>query len=114
MEEYSIQGIYGMLQLWKQETYSRSQDNPIELIGILPNKVRGVNLHRDFLKGLKNAPGIADFVMPYMLKERTIYAEVDVESANPRTIFDLGDNHLAKQEAIQVCEYIYGRVFDHG
>ena len=67
MEEYSIQGIYGMLQLWKQETYSRDQDNPIELIGILPNKFRGVNLHRDFLEGLKNAPGIAEFVMPCFL-----------------------------------------------
>jgi len=114
MEEYSIQGIYGMLQLWKQETYSRDKANPIELIGVLPNKLRGVNLHRDFLTGLCSAPGIAEFVMPFSLKERTIYAEVDVESASPRTIFDLPDSHVAKQEAIEVCEYIYQKVFNHG
>lgn len=114
MEEYSIQGIYGMLQLWKQETYCRTQSEPIDLIGILPNKVRGVNLHRDFLDGLKSSPGISDYVMPCYLKERTIYAEVDVESASPRTIFDLHEAHVAKQEATKVCEYIYDRVFNHG
>jgi chromosome partitioning protein len=81
------------------------------LIGILPNKLRQVNLHRDFLHGLAEAPGIAEYVMPYNLKERTIYAEVDVESANPRTIFDLSDSHVAKQEAVDVCEYIYQKVF---
>lgn len=114
MEEYSIQGIYGMLQLWKQQTYTRHHDDPIELIGILPNKLRGVNLHRDFLEGLKHAPGIAEYVIPYVLKERTIYAEVDVESASPRTIFDLPDSHIAKQEVTQVCEFIFNKVFDNG
>lgn len=114
MEEYSIQGIYGMLQLWKQQTYTRSKNDPIELIGILPNKYRGVNLHRDFLDGLRQAPGISDYVMPHILKERAVYAEVDVESASPRTIFDLPENHVARNEAEAVCAYIYDKVFAHG
>lgn len=114
MEEYSIQGIFGMLQLWKQQTYARSVEEPIELIGVLPNKYRGVNLHRDFLEGLRSSSGIADYIMPYILKERAIYAEVDVESASPRTIFELPKNHVARSEAELVCEYIFNKVFDHG
>ncbi len=38
MEQFSIEGIYGMLQLWKQESYSRPTERPINLIGILPNQ----------------------------------------------------------------------------
>ena len=58
--------------------------------------------------------GIAEYVMPHVLKERTVYAEVDVESANPRTIFDLNGSHIAKEEAEAVCEYVFGQVFDSG
>lgn len=103
-----------MLQLWKQQTYARSHEEPIELIGVLPNKYRGVNLHRDFLDGLRSSSGIADYVMPYILKERAIYAEVDVESASPRTIFELPKNHVARSEAELVCEYIFNKVFVNG
>ena len=48
MEEDSIDGIYGMLQLWKQESYIRTQEDPIKLVGILANRVRNVSLHDSF------------------------------------------------------------------
>lgn len=111
MEQNSIHGIYGMLQLWKQEALQRDVTRPLELIGILPNKIRDINLHRDLLAELKNAEFIGDYIMDCSLKLRSIYAEVDAEEANPRSIFNLPDNNIAKLEATKVCEYIYNKVY---
>ncbi len=111
MEQNSIQGIYGMLQLWKQEALQRDNLRPLELIGILPNKIRDVNLHRDLLNELKDAEFVGEYVMKNYLKLRSIYAEVDADDASPRSIFNLPDSNKAKQEAVAVCEYIYKKVF---
>ncbi|MBI4242501.1 MAG: ParA family protein [Planctomycetes bacterium] len=113
MEQYSVHGIYGMLQLWKQEMYCRSQDDPIHLVGVLPNMIRNINLHKDFYDGLKQTPGIGEYILPYSLKQRAVYAEVDVESASPRTIFDYPGTHEARKESEAVCNEIYRRIFNH-
>lgn len=111
MEQNSIQGIYGMLQLWKQESLQRERDAPIQLIGILPNKLREVNLHKDLLDGLKSTQFVGEYIIPHVLKLRSIYAEVDAENASPRSIFQLSDKNIAKKEAVEVCEYIYNKVY---
>lgn len=87
MEQFSIEGIYGMLQLWKQESYYRTKDNPIDLIGILPNQVRDIKLHKHFLTGLCKMKGVANYVMPHVIKKRAIYTEILVEEANPKKYF---------------------------
>ena len=111
MEQNSIQGIYGMLQLWKQESLCRPSSQPIELVGILPNKLREVNLHKDLLGELKETRFIGDFVLPCSLRLRSIYAEVDEENASPKTIFQLPPKHIARIEAETVCNEIYQRVY---
>ena len=40
MEAQPIQGIYGMMQLWMQESLAREEGRAIELVGILPNLFR--------------------------------------------------------------------------
>lgn len=114
MEQFSIEGIYGMLQLWKQESYYRTQDNPIELIGILPNQVRDIKLHKQFLTGLSKMKGVADYVMPHAIKKRAIYTEILVEEANPKSIFELPKKNVARQEYEGACQYIMERVMHHG
>jgi chromosome partitioning protein len=111
MEQNSIQGIYGMLQLWKQEALQRDKNYPLELIGILPNKVRDVNLHKDLLNELRQTEFIGKYVMQHMLKLRAAYAEFDAEEANPRSVFNLSDNNIVKNEAMNVCDSIYDKVF---
>jgi len=113
MEEQPIQGIYGMLQLWMQESIRREKNKPLNLVGILPNLFRQINLHKDMLGSLLENKSISKYIMPVKLCQRAVYAEVDAEGAIPRTIFDLPDSNVAKQEAISVCEYICGRVFKH-
>jgi len=112
MEEQPIQGIYGMLQLWMQETHERSSHRPLGLVGILPNMFRPINLHRDMLASLQSNHGVAKYMMPVTLGQRAVFAEVDAEGASPSTIFDLPDSHVAKQEAMAVCDYIYQEIFD--
>lgn len=111
MEEQPIQGIYGMLQLWMQETVRRGQKNPLKLLGILPNMFRQINLHRDMLESLKENHALSQYIMPVQLGQRAVFAEVDAEGAIPKTVFDLPDSNPAKIEALNVCEYISKGVF---
>jgi hypothetical protein len=49
--------------------------------------------------------------MPVKLSQRIVFAEIDSEDSNPHSIFDFHDTHIAKQEAVEVCEYIAERIF---
>lgn len=115
MEPQPIEGIYGMLQLWKQEQLRRNANTPIHLVGILPNMFNSSSrLHGDLLSGLKSNPMISDFVIPHNLGRRVAFAEVDAEGAEPSTIFGLPNNNLAKIEALNFCHYINARINKHG
>lgn len=114
MEQFSIEGIYGMLQLWKQESYSRPKNNQISLIGILPNQIRDVKIHKEFLADLKTKENTGKFLMPVSIKKRTIYTEILTEEANPKSIFELPENNIARQEYENACKYIMERVLNHG
>ena len=109
MELQAIEGLTGLLQLWKQEAMSRPADFPLKLIGILPNKVhsrRGSD--RDLLEDLRSSPGYGDYIMPVQMIDRIRNTACDLEQ---KTIFQFPDSNLAKQEALSVCEYIYKGIF---
>src|SRR3989338_1617300 len=115
MEPQPIEGIYGMLQLWKQEQLRRNTGSPINLVGILPNMFNSQSkLHNGLLQSLKDNPMIADFVIPHKLIRRIAYAEVDAEGAKPSSIFDLPNADPAKIEALNFCHYINERMHKHG
>lgn len=111
MEEHPVQGLYGMLQLWMQESHQRNSNNPITLVGILPNMVRKITLHNSMLESLKSHEGLGKYVMPVRLTQRAAFAEVDATGAHPQSVFDLPDNNPAKQEALETCKYICKEVF---
>ena len=114
MEQFSIEGIYGMLQLWKQESYARPQNNPIDLVGILPNQVRDIKLHKQFLENLRQMKNVTDYVIPHSIKKRAIYTEILVEDADPKSIFELPKDNVARMEYESACKYIMERVMNHG
>jgi len=114
MEQFSIEGIYGMLQLWKQESYSRPKNKQITLVGILPNQIRDVRIHKEFLDDLKTKENTGKFVMPVSIKKRTIYTEILTEEANPKSIFELSASNVARMEYESACQYIMERVMNHG
>lgn len=114
MEPQPIEGVFGMLQLWKQEQLQRSSHNPLNLIGILPNMFRNVRLHQDLLLELQNNTAIAEYVLPWSLGQRTIFSEMDAEGASHSTVFELPDSNKAKIEALLTCEFVANKVLYHG
>lgn len=113
MEEQPVQGIYGMLQLWMQESLARDRQRPLKLVGILPNMFKQTRLHKDILKSLQDNAAIGKYIMPVKLSQRIVFAEIDSEDATPHSIFDFQDNHVAREEAMEVCAYIAERIFTH-
>lgn len=111
MEEQPVQGIYGMLQLWMQESLVREKSRPLNLVGILPNMFKPTRLHRDILKSLQDNASLGKYVLPVKFSQRIVYAEVDAADSNPRSIFDFPDNHVASAEAEEVCHHIAERIF---
>lgn len=111
MEEFSLQGVYGMLQLWKQETAERDADNPLNLLGVLPNRFKKTSLHKDFYEGLSEDSTLGRYLMPVYLSDRIKFSEVDTYENDPKSIFELPNSNPAKDEAISVCKYIEKRVF---
>ncbi|MEO8402865.1 MAG: ParA family protein [Gammaproteobacteria bacterium] len=109
MEPQVIEGIYGMIHLWKTEKLRRSSDNPLNLIGILPNSFMSrAIIHKDHLSSLKHE--IPEFVLDSVIARRLIYAEVDADGAVPRSIFMYPDANAAKQEILTTCEEIEERM----
>jgi chromosome partitioning protein len=114
MEQFSIEGIYGMQQLWKQETYSRPADRPIKLLGILANQVKDCNLHEQFYNQLSELPGVKEYMLPFKIKHRVIYTEIFVEDANPRSLFEMPPKSIARTEWEAACSHITKEIFNHG
>ncbi len=112
MEEQPVQGIYGMLQLWMQESLTREKNRPLKLIGILPNMFKQTRLHKDILTSLQDNMAIGKYIMPVKISQRIVFAEIDSEDATPRSVFDFYNNHVAKREAVEVCDYIAEKVFN--
>lgn len=111
MEEQPVQGIYGMLQLWMQESLMRDKSRPLNLIGILPNMFKQTRLHRDILTSLQDNSSIGKYVLPVKFSQRIVFAEVDAADSNPRSIFDYPAQHVAVAEAEEVCSHIAERIF---
>lgn len=111
MEEQPVQGIYGMLQLWMQESLSRDKNRPLNLVGILPNMFKQTRLHKDILMSLQDNPAIGKYILPVKFSQRIVFAEVDAADSNPKSIFNFPDNHVAKTEATEVCSLIAERIF---
>ena len=112
MEAQPIQGIYGMMQLWMQESLRRKKGREIKLVGILPNIFRKTNLHRDMLESLQSNPTISKYIIPTILWQRVAFAEVDTDDASPKSLFDLPDGDPARQEAMEMCKFVENSVFD--
>ena len=107
MEPQTIEGLLGMLQLWRRETRRRQTGDELKIIGILPNMFRkGVALHEGMFQSLQNDPGIADLLMPMKLGRRIAFAESHHHLATPKSVFDLAPKDLAREEAEIVCKYI--------
>ena len=112
MEPQSIEGLYGMLQLWRRENRRREMGEELEIIGILPNAFRkGVALHEGLLQSLKEDDGLRALLTPMVIHQRIAFAESDHPDAKPTTVFDLKEKDPARIEAEAFCAYVENKLF---
>jgi chromosome partitioning protein len=110
MEQQSVEGLHGMIQLWRRENRTRSADDQLALIGILPNKFREVALQIGLLETLRGKPSTAPHLIPTIIHQRTVFAETDHPEAKPKSVFDLRKNDKAREEATAACTYIFEKM----
>jgi len=107
MEPQTIEGLHGMLQLWRRETKRRRRGEELKIIGILPNMFRkGVALHEGLYHTLANDPGIVDLLLPIKLGLRIAFAESDHPMSDPKSVFDLPGKDPARVEAEAICAHV--------
>ena len=113
MEPQSIEGLYGMLQLYKTENLNRDPNNQLKLIGIQPNMFKATRQHKEILDNLKNSGKISQYLMPSTLGHRTIFSEVDQDGCVPHSVFAAKKLDKARLEATEMCEHVQKRLFEN-
>lgn len=113
MEPQPVEGLYGMLQMWRREVNRRTEDSELKILGILPNMVRkGVALHEGLLSTLREDSSISHYLFPHVMHQRIAFAESDHPGAQPMSVFDLSPKDQARREAEAVCEFVNKRLFN--
>jgi chromosome partitioning protein len=109
METQSVEGLRGMLALWRKE--NRARATKIKIIGILPNKFRRqTNLQAGIFQSLREDETLGPLMAPCSLGLRSSFAEADHPDAVPKSIFNLPVSSEARQEAEAVMEWVEMRM----
>ena len=106
-EEKDIQGINSMLQVIRQENYSRAKAViPLSLIGLLPNMVRPTKLHENNLSNMLTLHESIVFPKPAWLSHLTAFPERDVKGIRPKSVFEFSKKNPARVQAVAMCQYV--------
>ena len=111
-EEKDIQGINAMLQIIRQENFSRSKQK-LSLIGLLPNMVRNTKLHETNLKNMVNSYKNTLFPENCWLSHLTAFPERDVKGIRPRSIYELPKSSLAYKQAFNMAIFVENSLVNH-
>jgi len=115
LEPQSIEGLFGMLQLWRRENRKRTENDELRILCIQPNLFRkGVALHEGLLANLMSDESVAPFLAAHRLHQRIAFAESDHPDADPKSVFDLKEAEPARQEAERFCRDVERRLFPSG
>jgi chromosome partitioning protein len=111
-EEKDIQGITAMLQVVRQENYSRPNTlTRLELVGLLPNMVRNTNLHQSNLKDFLQNHERITFPENAWLGHLTAFPERDTKGSRPKSVFQLPENSPARTQAENMAKYVENSVW---
>ena len=110
-EEKDVQGINAMLQILRQENFSRSKVK-LKLIGLLPNMVRNTKLHEATLNKLSEGYRSALFPKNAWLNHLTAFPERDIKGIRPKSIFELPKSSTAYLQALAMSEYVQNFIFN--
>lgn len=108
-EPQAMEGAISMFSYIFKAQGRRPADDPLELLGFLPNMVMRTRLHRELLKDFENMPMLGKQLMPVMLRRRTAYAETDLAASNPDQVTGNSVN-ATSIEATRFAKYIVNKI----
>lgn len=112
LEEKSMQGINAMIQVIQSDNFSRDDDEQLDLIGIIPNKVKiNTKLHKGTLDMLHES--LASIMLPkdLYLPSSVAFPERDLKNINPKSIFQINKDHTALKHSESLCKHILIKIF---
>lgn len=111
-EEKDMQGITAMLQILRHENYARpGDDEKLNLIGLLPNKVRtSTNLHMTNLNSFLQLHRDITFPRDGWLNLLTAFPERDKKGSRPKSVFELSEKSVARVMAYRMASFVYENI----
>jgi chromosome partitioning protein len=105
MEAPSVEGLHGMLSVRSQANLQRAKGDHLELVGVLPNKVRaGTRIHEEFLGLLREDPQIGPVMLSGALNDWVGYKESMVFGAP--SIFEGRKSDRLRRQLEEVCREV--------
>lgn len=113
-EPQCAKGLGEMLGIIRRENEARHARVPqVNLLGILPSKVKRTAVHTGILGSMKDHPTYSKHMIPHWVPDRTIFPELDANRPVPSSIFDTTDkeNRELKATMERLGEYIDQQIF---
>lgn len=111
LEPQAQEGLVHMLNFWRSEQRLRAKEDPLRLVGVLPNKYRPVALHQGILEAMRRDPVLAAHILPFEVGLRVAFGESDHSEAKPKSVLQLPPREEARREAEVVCRHLEMEVF---
>jgi len=110
MTQFSFEGLFGMLAFWMKVNQIRRVDNPLNLIGILPNKYdERRSQQKDFLKTLMENESLSPYAIDQVVHYWSGYEDLMTHGA--RSIFERKPSDKHRVEIEKVCKIIEERLY---
>jgi len=109
-EEKPIQGLFYMLELIGEENSYREQ--PINLLGIVPNMVDGRYAHHaKNIESLHKDPAIGKYMAPFVLHRYSAFSAIDAPGVKPENVWGFSGNNDARKAAESLCKFVEERMY---
>lgn len=108
-EPQPVDGIYSIVSYLYAHQNKRPHDRPLYMLGLLPNMVRNVTLHRDEMRKLEKSPAFSEMLMGVKLKNRVAYAMTDDPRIQPGEVTGMKGSDI-QIEAKRFAKYIADKV----
>ncbi len=110
-EHKSILGLGAMVSLVKTSAMLRGK--PINIVGILPNRYDGRlnGFHQKTMADLKAVPILDELLTPIMVRNRSTWLGLDLQSASPNQPSQLKKSTAAYKEVKALGDFVNSKVF---
>lgn len=108
LEAPAVEGLQGMLSQRRLINRDRPVGDQLELIGVLPNLVRHIVLHREYRELLRDPDNLGDTVLPVELSDWAEYRESMMFGAE--SIFNVRKKGRLREQLCEVCSTILDRM----